>query len=113
VLSTLRPRVSSRALALATQWNDRGRLLIKLLGLDFVDEDEGGIDAPFSPLKITPLHAAVMGGKIEAVRILLQHGADPTKSDSQGRDARTLSGLVANGQKILRVLDEHMNEKAT
>lgn len=39
----------------------------------------------------SPIHGAVMGGSVEMVRLLLDHGADPSLQDYAGRDARALA----------------------
>jgi ankyrin repeat protein len=33
----------------------------------------------------TPLHNAVMRKRVDAVKVLLQHGADPTIQDNEGK----------------------------
>jgi len=45
------------------------------------------IDAPIDDEGATPLHLAVQLGRKDAVRWLLDHGADPTKKDRYGRNA--------------------------
>jgi hypothetical protein len=41
--------------------------------------------------KAAPVHGAVMGGSAAMVRLLLEHGADPSLPDYKGRGARQLA----------------------
>jgi len=38
---------------------------------------------------LMPLHYAVMRGRLDAAEILLHYGADPTASDSEGKNANS------------------------
>jgi ankyrin repeat protein len=50
-----------------------------------------GADVNASSQAASPIHGAVMGGSVEMVRFLLEHGADPLLKDYSGRDARALA----------------------
>ncbi|HEY6114738.1 MAG TPA: ankyrin repeat domain-containing protein [Candidatus Dormibacteraeota bacterium] len=52
---------------------------------------EAGTDVNASAQAAAPIHGAVMGGSSEMVRLLLDHGADPSLKDYAERDARSLA----------------------
>lgn len=47
---------------------------------------------------VTALHSAVLDQNAHAVRLLLDHGADPAKSDLQGRTPLDFARIVAEKQ---------------
>jgi ankyrin repeat protein len=52
----------------------------------------------------SPIHGAVMGGKVDMVRLLLDHGADPSLKDYAGRGARELA-MAINREDIASLMD--------
>ena len=52
---------------------------------------EGGGDVNAKAESAAPIHGAVMGGSAAMVRLLLEHGADPSLPDYKGRGARQLA----------------------
>jgi hypothetical protein len=50
-----------------------------------------GADVNAKAEAAAPIHGAVMGGSAAMVRLLLQHGADPSLPDYKGRGARQLA----------------------
>ena len=72
-----------------------------------------------NPMKNTPLHAAVAGRNVEAVRSLLEHGADvnvrqeggwtPLHSASQNGDAEMVQVLIAAGANVGVRADNQQN----
>lgn len=52
---------------------------------------EGGADVNAKAESAAPIHGAVMGGSAAMVRLLLEHGADPSLPDYKGRGARQLA----------------------
>jgi uncharacterized protein len=52
---------------------------------------EGGADVNLRAESAAPIHGAVMGGSAAMVRLLLEHGADPSLPDYKGRGARQLA----------------------
>ena len=53
-----------------------------------------GADVNANAEAAAPIHGAVMGGSPEMVKLLLDHGADPSLRDYAGRDARTLAAEI-------------------
>ncbi|MAE63871.1 MAG: hypothetical protein CMJ18_06320 [Phycisphaeraceae bacterium] len=59
-----------------------------------------------APSGTTPLMMAMFGGGIEIVKLLLEHGADPSIKHPDGETARDLA--VKHGHKaIVKLLDDH------
>ena len=56
----------------------------------------------------TPLHSAVEQDKIEVTRLLLDSGANPYLTTSDGTDAFELARLLGH-HEILKLLDERKN----
>jgi uncharacterized protein len=52
---------------------------------------DGGADVNAAAGSAAPIHGAVMGGSAAMVRLLLEHGADPSLPDYKGRGARELA----------------------
>ena len=52
---------------------------------------EGGADVNAKAESAAPIHGAVMGGSAAMVRLLLEHGANPSLPDYKGRGARQLA----------------------
>ena len=52
---------------------------------------ELGADVNAKAESAAPIHGAVMGGSAAMVRLLLEHGADPSLPDYKGRGARQLA----------------------
>lgn len=55
---------------------------------------EAGADVNAHADAASPIHGAVMGGSADMVRLLLEHGADPSLKDYAGRDARELAMAI-------------------
>lgn len=56
----------------------------------------GGADPSFGDdVDYSPLHAAVQGGRVEAVKLLLDAGADPNKVDNHGNGPLWTAVLTA------------------
>jgi len=53
-----------------------------------------GADVNANAEAAAPIHGAVMGGSPEMVKLLLDHGADPSLRDYAGRDARALAAEI-------------------
>ncbi|EQB49511.1 hypothetical protein CGLO_11155 [Colletotrichum gloeosporioides Cg-14] len=51
----------------------------------------------------TPLHCAALGGSTSCMRILIEHGADPTREDSQGRTPLMIA-VEAGDAEAVRLL---------
>lgn len=66
--------------------NGHVEMLQHLLSIERGGAEEWGVDcrARGKQLRWTPLHAAAYGGHEEAVRVLLEAGADPSIEDAQG-----------------------------
>jgi len=60
----------------------------------------------------TPLHEAVKRKKVDAVKVLLQHGADPTIPDSGGKTSIDYA-REAGYTDILRILTEKTTTSKT
>jgi ankyrin repeat protein len=52
---------------------------------------DAGADVNAAAESAAPIHGAVMGGSAAMVRLLLEHGADPSLPDYKGRGARQLA----------------------
>jgi hypothetical protein len=59
---------------------------------------------------LTPLHYAVEGCFVDAVRVLLDHGADPTIRDNEGR---TPLDIGSKCSEEIREMLRHRSSKTT
>ncbi len=55
---------------------------------------EAGADVNARSPAAAPIHGAVMGGSADMVRLLLEHGADPSLKDYAERDAKSLAMAI-------------------
>ena len=65
---------------------------------------ESGAEVNAQAQAAAPIHGAVMAGSPEMVRLLLEHGADPSLKDYAERDARSLA-LAINRADIAALFD--------
>ncbi|XP_069693319.1 ankyrin repeat domain-containing protein 16-like isoform X2 [Periplaneta americana] len=65
------------------------------------------INIPAKFMNVTPLHCAARAGQLEAVRILLQMGADTRSIDINGRCAYDMTNDRANGKAVRDLLTQY------
>ena len=71
--------------------------------------DQGAlVDAKGGDLQATPLHWAARGGLVYIVHLLIQYGADPLRTDSQGFNALLLSVHSSNVLLVIYLLHQEI-----
>lgn len=74
----------------------------------FLLDNGAAVDAKGGDLQATPLHWAARGGLVYIVHLLIQYGADPLRTDSQGFNALLLGVHSSNVLLVIYLLHQEI-----